>query len=120
MQKGNRDSSTMTEDHRAPAGTSASGDGLRSSASDRRGFLKRGVLATAGVAATLTSPVSFSRAFVEQSSAAKKILVIGAGLAGLSAAYELVQANGALQSGYRAALEINQSSSISYFQGGAF
>lgn len=59
---------------------------------DRRDFLKLSALATAGL---LWSPeITFRRTdqWLTRTGPAKKVIVIGAGLAGLSAAYELTQA----------------------------
>ena len=57
----------------------------------RREFLKQSALAAAF---TLPSSkiISFSQDKLERKGVAKKVVVVGAGLAGLSAAYELVQA----------------------------
>jgi monoamine oxidase len=57
----------------------------------RRDFLKRIPLAVASLAAT---PMQFLplQGTLQRKTAAKKIIIIGAGLAGLSAAYELTQA----------------------------
>ncbi|HMG34131.1 MAG TPA: flavin monoamine oxidase family protein [Blastocatellia bacterium] len=53
----------------------------------RRGFLKTAALAAAGVSSA--GARSLSSALSRRSSAQKRVLIIGAGLAGLSAAYEL-------------------------------
>jgi monoamine oxidase len=55
----------------------------------RRVFLKSSLWASAGIA-SLALP-SFA-AKIERRSAAKRVIVVGAGLAGMSAAYELIQA----------------------------
>ena len=55
----------------------------------RRTFLKRGATAVAGVSLARTSLASATTIFT--SGPAKKILIIGAGMAGLSAGYELTQ-----------------------------
>ena len=57
---------------------------------DRREFLKRGLMAASALSAV---PFQSSvRAEAGRGSAPKRVIVIGAGLAGLSAAYELTQA----------------------------
>lgn len=59
---------------------------------DRRAFIRNGLLSTAAV--TLIGPQAFAAegGEIKRSGPAKKIIIIGAGLAGLSAAYELTQA----------------------------
>ena len=57
----------------------------------RRNFLKQSAIATAFTLPSLKA-VAFSQDKLERKGAAKKVVVVGAGLAGLSAAYELVQA----------------------------
>lgn len=58
----------------------------------RREFLKQSALATAALSITPTAALSTDSKELEGKSAAKKVIVIGAGLAGLSAAYELTRA----------------------------
>ncbi|MGH9971826.1 MAG: flavin monoamine oxidase family protein [Pyrinomonadaceae bacterium] len=58
----------------------------------RREFLKRGALATAALSVPLPSLFASSQQKLERKGRARKVLIIGAGLAGLSAAYELTQA----------------------------
>ncbi len=58
---------------------------------DRREFLKLGVLAASAQLAPLRS-WSFTPQALPQTASPKKVLVLGAGLAGLVAAYELTQA----------------------------
>lgn len=58
----------------------------------RREFLKQSALATAALSARSRAVLTASHARLERESARKKVIVIGAGLAGLSAAYELTQA----------------------------
>jgi monoamine oxidase len=58
----------------------------------RRDFLKQGALATAALSATFLPVLAASHTGLERKAAPKKVIVIGAGLAGLSAAYELTQA----------------------------
>lgn len=55
----------------------------------RREFLKSSLLAGIGIS---TFTLSSSAAKIERRSAAKRVIIIGAGLAGMSAAYELIQA----------------------------
>src|SRR5437870_4844497 len=57
---------------------------------DRREFLKLGVLAASAQLAPLRS-WSFTPQALPQTASPKKVLVLGAGLAGLVAAYELTQ-----------------------------
>ena len=57
----------------------------------RREFLKQSALAAAFTLPSLKR-ITFSQDKLERKGAAKKVVVVGAGLAGLSAAYELVQA----------------------------
>lgn len=59
---------------------------------NRREFLKRGLLAASSLPAIHPLVVGGGRYEISRSGAAKKVIVIGAGLAGMSAAYELVQA----------------------------
>jgi len=56
----------------------------------RRQFLRRGALAAAGIGLLQTSLVRGANAIVVRSPA-KKVLILGAGMAGLVAAYELTQ-----------------------------
>jgi monoamine oxidase len=57
----------------------------------RREFLKRSAIATALTLPSLRA-ITFSQDKLERKGPAKKVVVVGAGLAGLSAAYELAQA----------------------------
>jgi monoamine oxidase len=57
----------------------------------RREFLKQSAVAAAFTLPSLKT-ISFSQDKLERKGAAKKVIVVGAGLAGLSAAYELIQA----------------------------
>lgn len=57
----------------------------------RREFLRQSVLATSFAFPSLNA-LCFAQDKLERKGAAKKIIVVGAGLAGLSAAYELTQA----------------------------
>jgi monoamine oxidase len=57
----------------------------------RREFLKQSALAAAFTFPSLKE-ITFSQDKLERKGAAKKVVVVGAGLAGLSAAYELAQA----------------------------
>lgn len=59
---------------------------------DRREFLKRSLIATTALSAFRPELLAASREEIQRTGAAKKVIVIGAGLAGLSAAYELTQA----------------------------
>jgi len=58
----------------------------------RRDFLKQTALAAAAISASSLDSFAFDRKKLERSGAPKKVIIIGAGLAGLSAAYELTQA----------------------------
>jgi monoamine oxidase len=58
----------------------------------RRDFLKQTALAAAAISASSLNSFASDRKKLERSGAPKKIIIIGAGLAGLSAAYELAQA----------------------------
>lgn len=59
---------------------------------DRRAFLKRGLLAASALP-TLQPAIFAANPFeIRRAGTAKKVIVIGAGLAGMSAAYELMQA----------------------------
>lgn len=58
----------------------------------RREFLKRSVFAAAALTLPSWEATAFSQDKLERKGAVKKIVVVGAGLAGLSAAYELTQA----------------------------
>ena len=59
---------------------------------DRREFLKRSLMATTALSTFQLESLAASRGVITRTKAAKKVIVIGAGLAGLSAAYELMQA----------------------------
>src|SRR5262245_15795080 len=59
---------------------------------NRREFLKRSLLAAATIPALHPAVAAASRDAIRRSGAARKVIVIGAGLAGLSSAYELTQA----------------------------
>src|SRR5262245_11063099 len=58
----------------------------------RREFLKQTTLTTAALATSSLTNFALGQSKLERRGPAKRIIVIGAGLAGLSAAYELVQA----------------------------
>ena len=58
----------------------------------RRDFLKRTVAAAAALSLAPPRTPTFVRGNLERRGAPKRVLVVGAGLAGLSAAYELTQA----------------------------
>ncbi len=58
----------------------------------RRDFLKRAAVATATLSASPLNILAFDERSLERKGAPKRIVIIGAGLAGLSAAYELTQA----------------------------
>jgi monoamine oxidase len=58
----------------------------------RRTFLKQGGLAAAVFSVFPTKTFAYRQQSLERKGAPKKVLIIGAGLAGLSAAYELTQA----------------------------
>lgn len=58
----------------------------------RRAFLKQGVLAASALALTPLGTLSADQETMERRGAPKNVLVIGAGLSGLSAAYELTRA----------------------------
>ena len=58
----------------------------------RREFLKRSTIAAVAVPVALLDLLTFSHRKIERKGPPKKVIVIGAGLAGLSAAYELTQA----------------------------
>ena len=57
----------------------------------RRDFLTQAAVAVAALSVSSSHP-SFGQTRLERRGAPKKVLIIGAGLAGLSAAYELTQA----------------------------
>jgi monoamine oxidase len=59
---------------------------------NRREFLKRGLLAASALPCLHPVGAAASRETIRRTGAAKKVIVIGAGLAGLSSAYELTQA----------------------------
>jgi monoamine oxidase len=59
---------------------------------NRRDFLRRGALTTASLVASPLNRFVLGRVALSRRGAAKKTLIIGAGLAGLSAAYELTEA----------------------------
>jgi monoamine oxidase len=58
----------------------------------RRDFLKQSIVAAATLSASPLPVLTFAQSALEQRGAAKRVIVIGAGLAGLSAAYELTRA----------------------------
>jgi monoamine oxidase len=58
----------------------------------RRDFLKQTALAAAVTSASARHRFAFGRKALERRGAPKKVIIVGAGLAGLSAAYELTQA----------------------------
>src|SRR5215204_6165055 len=58
----------------------------------RRDFLKQTALAAAAVSASSRHPSASGQKALERRGAPKKVIIIGAGLAGLSAAYELTEA----------------------------
>lgn len=62
------------------------------SSSTRREFLEQCGFALAGLAASSVDVIAASQKSLKRTGAAKKVIVIGAGLAELSAAYELTQA----------------------------
>jgi monoamine oxidase len=57
----------------------------------RREFLKQTVLGAAALSASSINSFAFGQRTLERTGAPKKVIIIGAGLAGLSAAYELTQ-----------------------------
>ncbi|HEV2762733.1 MAG TPA: FAD-dependent oxidoreductase [Pyrinomonadaceae bacterium] len=57
----------------------------------RRSFLKRGAVAAAGLSLWPTGALTAGQEKLERRGPAKKVVIIGAGLAGLSAAYELTR-----------------------------
>jgi monoamine oxidase len=59
---------------------------------NRRDFLKQGALAFGSLSAFPLERLSFIQTKLERRGAPKKVIVIGAGLAGLTAAYELTEA----------------------------
>src|SRR5262245_19024727 len=59
---------------------------------NRREFWKRGILAAATLPRLHTVIAAADRNAIRRTGAAKKVIVIGAGLAGLASAYELTQA----------------------------
>ena len=59
---------------------------------NRRDFLKRTALTTASVAAASLNTFAVASEALRRRASGKRIIIIGAGLAGLSAAYELTQA----------------------------
>ncbi len=58
----------------------------------RRDFLKQTTLAAATLSARSLNTFTFAQRRLERRGTPKKVIIIGAGLAGLSAAYELTQA----------------------------
>ena len=58
----------------------------------RRDFLKRTAVAAAALSASSLNTFTLGQRSLERRGATKKVIIIGAGLAGLSAAYELTQA----------------------------
>ncbi|MGH7455945.1 MAG: flavin monoamine oxidase family protein [bacterium] len=59
---------------------------------NRRDFLKQSTLTAAAFAVSSLDALAINQKRLQRSGAPKKVIVIGAGLAGLSAAYELTQA----------------------------
>src|SRR5689334_4354210 len=59
---------------------------------DRREFLKRSLMTAAALSASRSDAFAASQRGLTLTGAAKNVIVIGAGLAGMSAAYELTQA----------------------------
>jgi monoamine oxidase len=57
----------------------------------RRDFLKQGVVAAAALSAPSLNTFASSKSELQRRGSAKKVIIIGAGLAGLSAAYELTR-----------------------------
>jgi monoamine oxidase len=58
----------------------------------RREFLKQSAIAAAAITLPAWKTIAFSQDKLERKGTARKVIVVGAGLAGLSAAYELTQA----------------------------
>src|SRR5215211_4050453 len=58
----------------------------------RREFLQRSAVAAATLSASSLNTFSFAYSTLERKGLPRKVIIIGAGLAGLSAAYELTQA----------------------------
>jgi monoamine oxidase len=58
----------------------------------RRDFLKQSALAAAALSAPPSSAFAFAQGALERRGAPRKVVIIGAGLAGLSAGYELTKA----------------------------
>ncbi len=58
----------------------------------RRDFLKQTVVAGATLSASSLNTFTLGQRSLERKGAPKKVIIIGAGLAGLSAAYELTRA----------------------------
>lgn len=58
----------------------------------RRDFLKQTVVAAAALSASSLDPLAFGQRSLERRGTPKKVIIIGGGLAGLSAAYELTRA----------------------------
>ena len=58
----------------------------------RREFLKQTALAAAAFSLSSPNPFGLGQARLERRSTPKRVIIVGAGLAGLSAAYELMQA----------------------------
>jgi monoamine oxidase len=59
---------------------------------DRREFLKRSLIAATAVSGFQFDALAANQEEIKRTGAAKRVIVIGAGLAGLSAAYELAEA----------------------------
>ncbi len=57
----------------------------------RRDFLKQTVIAAAALSASSLDPLAFGQRSLERRGTPKKVIIVGAGLAGLSAGYELTQ-----------------------------
>jgi len=62
----------------------------------RRQFLKQSALVGVTLSASEPSPTALSRAILQRRGSPKKVIIIGAGLAGLSAAYELARSGQAV------------------------
>ncbi len=58
----------------------------------RRDFIKDGISAAAVISASFTNIAASGRNSLQRTATPKKVIIIGAGLAGLSAAFELTRA----------------------------